>query len=335
MDSVSSQALRAEVTFEMEKKILWDRIQEILALSRIDGFRSAVTSFLADIHSDVESAAGGGTQTTPVKDQVIDTIIAGLQHPHVLGHRLQYRWYVRNQRNEGFYDALAARAKEAASHGAVWSKLGAAEPIEQAQVARAVVLESSVQGYIFNGLLFGLPNWSASPTLQALWKKLSQTYSSGLEGWVNAHVLEGRDDSSVLATIEWPELRKRIGKGVEGMNVIIYRPVHDPDRGAYDLVPVDMHQVRDDDDFAALPPVPGDQAWRERQTAVDRRQKTRLTDDVEARETQLDRLSESLEELAATYGMAKEQFQFRLSETPHNTPHTTMVRSRSGSPGPA
>ncbi|WP_430741370.1 hypothetical protein ACQZOG_06860 [Streptomyces sp. P13-3-3] len=323
-DSVDSPAFRAEVTFDMQKKVLWDRVNEVHALSRNPGFRKAVAAFLEAVHADVRRAAGGETRTTEVDHGVVDAIITGLQHPHVLGHRLQYRWYVRNQRNEGFYESLAARAQEAASHGSVWSKLGAAEPIERAQVGRAVVLESSVQGYLFNGLLFGLPNWSASPTLQALWKQLSQTYSRGLEGWVDAHVLEGRDDTSVLATIEWPELRQRIGRGVEGMNVVVYRPVRDPDRGVHDLEPVDMYQVRSDEDFAALPAVPGDQAWRDRQTAVDRDQKTRLTDEVEPRETALDQLADSLEQLAATHGIAKEMFRFRLSETPANTPHATM-----------
>ncbi|MCM2415364.1 hypothetical protein [Streptomyces sp. RKAG290] len=316
------------IRFVQDKTELWQRINKIGRLSAMPGFCSAVAAFLDNIEADVRAG-----QPTTVDGPAIGGIIDGFQHRSIQGHRVQYSWYKRHQDKDGFEDALDRVADASADHGQVWSKMGSAIPTEDANVGRGVVLEASVQGRIFDGLLFGLPTWSSSDALAELWRQLSTSYVQGLTGQVTAHSLDGATDSSVLTALEWPELRTRIESGdADGLVFVVYHATPDPAGGAHVLEPVDSFHVRTQQEFDALPKAPSDDAWRGEQRQIDLEQRAALAD-VYSREEEIDQLDAFVTQLFGRFGA---NLRFRASTTPHNTrANSALASPRPESPGTA
>ncbi|NEE28275.1 hypothetical protein G3M53_22785, partial [Streptomyces sp. SID7982] len=310
MDTLTAEQAQ-EIKFLRDKSELYHRIAGIRPLSADPAFRKGVNDFLENIDRDRKSST-----PTPVDHAAIDAIMTGLQRPGVYGNKIQYSWYHRHQDKEGFEEALEAHATQSADHGGLWSKMGSAIPTENASVGHGVVLEASIQGRMFDGLLFGLSTWSSSPALGVLWERLSKSYVESLTGWATAHVLDGTTNSSVLNRIEWPTLRGQIEAGkVDGLNIVVYRTVPDPDTGALDLVPVDTFPVRTQEEFDQVPQAPGDAEWYRKQTRVDQEQRAALVK-VYSRENQIDQLDAYVSDLLARHG---ENLAFRPTLTPHAT----------------
>lgn len=201
---------KAQQDFDRQRKELWDRINSIKPLAGNEEFRQGVAAWLETVESDMKMALAGRPDRNGIDTSAVAAIMKGFQSEEVMGHQLNYLWFLQHQDTAGFDGIVVRRAADSAEHGQIWSKMGAAEAISTASVGAGVALESSVQGYIFNDLGFGLPRWDDSPTMGELWLQLSRTYAQGLTNRVTAHVLDGIHDSSVLTTTEWPEARKRI-----------------------------------------------------------------------------------------------------------------------------
>ncbi|MFE3144375.1 lonely Cys domain-containing protein [Streptomyces scopuliridis] len=254
--------------FLRDKSELLYRITKIHRLATDSDFRKGINDFLANIERDLKA----GTPT-PVDHDAIKAIMKGLHQKGVYGNKIQYEWYHRHQDKPGFEEAVEDHANESANHAHLWSKLGSFEPIQQASVGHGVVLEDSVQGRLFDGLLWGLSTWSSSPALGELWEQLSKSYVEAVTGRATVHVLDGTTESSVLYRIEWPTIRAQIEEGkVDGLNIIVYRAVLDKETGRQILVPVDTFQVRTQEEFDRLPKAPDSAAWFEMQTQVNKQQ---------------------------------------------------------------
>lgn len=323
-----------QIRFLQDKHTLWSRIRDIRALADMDSFTQGVTAFLENIERDLEKA--DTDETTPVDHAAIGRIIAGFQHPTVQGNKIQYSWYKQNQTRDGFLDVLARHAEMSAQRGQLWSKMGSAQATEDVSVGRGTVLEASIQGRIFDGLLFGLPTWSSSPALGELWRLLSETYVKGLRGWVTAHVLDGTTKKSVLTTIEWPKLKTQIEAGqVDGLNIIVYRAEPGPDGSEHVLIPVDAFPVRSQEEFDRVPKAPVDgtddkarEDWELKQRKVDLEQRKALAR-VYSRDDEIEQLNHYVTKvLAKQHGPG---LVFRKSETPRNTPASTFAPSPTGS----
>ncbi|MGW4223246.1 hypothetical protein ACWEG1_07265 [Streptomyces bauhiniae] len=319
---------RRKIKFAQDKAELLKRVGRIDVLKNVPGFMSGLDAFLDNIEADMTAG-----RPTDVDGAAIDRIIEGFHDPRVQGHRVQYAWFVRQQGKEGFQGALDRVAAGSSEHGHLWSKMNSAIPTEDASVGHGVVLEASVQGRIFDGLLFGLPTWSASDALAALWKRLSTTYVQALTGTVTAHALDGTVGSSVLSTLEWPELRESIAKGtVDGLSFVVYRSREDPSGGPVILEPVETFQVRSQQEFEGLPEAPSDQAWRDRQRGIDQEQRAALAD-IHSREEEIEALDAFVSDLFRRHGR---DLRFRDTRTPPNTRSQSARESpRSGSPGAA
>ncbi|CAM5280909.1 hypothetical protein SALBM135S_08645 [Streptomyces alboniger] len=321
---------KAELKFKMDEKVLWDRIGRIKPLAGKPDFRRGVVTWLKTVKQDMEMAVAGEKERSPKNHSAVDQIMRGFHADDVMGHKVNYMWFLQQQDTEGMFDGgLAGRASASAEHGQIWSKMGAAEAINDANVGRGVALESSVQGYIFNGLGFGLPRWNDSPTMGELWLQLSESYANGLTDWVTAHVLDGVDTTSVLTTTEWPAIKKRIEAGeVNGLSVIVYA-AH-PGGTRSELRPVDMFTVQTQEDFDSIPRVPGDDAWRSKQGKVDAEQKVAL-EEIYARQRQINGLDAYVKDVFREHG-GEDKVRFRAMSTPHNTavgtfsqPHRTFT----------
>ncbi|WP_133169141.1 lonely Cys domain-containing protein [Streptomyces sp. MH60] len=309
MDALTAEQAQ-DIKFLRDKSELYHRIAGIRALAADPAFRKGISDFLDNIDRDRKSST-----PTPVDHAAIEAIMTGLQKKGVYGNRIQYSWYHRHQDKEGFEEALEAHATQSADHGGLWSKMGSAIPTENASVGHGVVLEASIQGRMFDGLLFGLSTWSSSPALGALWEQLSRTYVESLTGWATAHVLDGTTNTSVLNRIEWPTLRRQIEAGkVDGLNIVVYRSVSHPDTGALDLVPVDTFPVRTQEEFDQVPQAPADADWYRKQTRVDQEQRAALVK-VYSRENQIDQLDDYVSDLLGKHG----NLTFRPTLTPHAT----------------
>ncbi|MFJ9039032.1 DUF4157 domain-containing protein [Streptomyces sp. NPDC102406] len=316
---------RAELTFKSDARALWDRIGRIKPLTAKPRFRKGVLDWLATVRSDMEMAVEGEAGRNEVNKSAVADIMAGFRADDVRGHQVNYMWFLQHQDTEGMFEGgLAGRAAASSEHGQIWSKMGAAEAINDANVGRGVALESSVQGYIFNGLGFGLPRWNDSPTMGELWHQLSRTFAEALTQKVTAHVLDGIDSTSVLTTTEWPEIKKKIESGeVGGLNVLVYAA--SPGAQRHELRPVDMFTVQTQEDFDSLPKVPGDDAWRKKQWRIDSEQKDAL-EEVYARQRQINGLDAYLKNMFRAHG-GEDKVRFRAMRTPNNTAVGTFSRS--------
>ncbi|MGW0706785.1 eCIS core domain-containing protein [Streptomyces sp. NPDC002643] len=316
-----------ELRFTVQAGELWQRITKIHALNKAPGFSAGLKAWLANVHEDLK-AVDGGAKPPEVNQAAVNAVMAGLHHPTVQGQRLPYEWYVRQQNKPGFQDILTEHAGSSATMGQLWSKMGSATAAEATSVGRGLVLETTVQGRVFDGLDFGLPSWNASPALQRLWFLLSQSYAQGLRGWVDAHVLDGIHETSVLNTIEWPELKKQMAARdadgeplIDGLNIIVYRAEKGPD-GKHTLVPHTSFRVRSQDEFDKVPKAKADKDWYEKQGKVDKEQKEALAQ-VFSREEEIARLDKYLTSLAVRCGGLK-NIRLRKTVTPNNTPAGTQ-----------
>ncbi|WP_308407002.1 DUF4157 domain-containing protein [Streptomyces sp. AC555_RSS877] len=308
---------QAELKFKSDARVLWDRIGRIKPLAAKPRFRKGVVDWLATVRNDMEMAVDGEAGRNEVNKSAVADIMAGFHADDVRGHQVNYMWFLQHQDTEGMFEGgLTGRATASSEHGQIWSKMGAAEAINDANVGRGVALESSVQGYIFNGLGFGLPRWNDSPTMGELWHQLSRTFAKDLTNWVTAHVLDGIDSSSVLTTTEWPEIKKKIESGeVNGLNVLVYAA--SPGEKRHELRPVDMFTVQTQEEFDSLPKVPGNDEWRKKQWKIDSEQKDAL-EEVYARQRDINGLDAYLKNVFREHG-GEDKVRFRAMRTPNNT----------------
>ncbi|MFH8885323.1 glycosyltransferase [Streptomyces californicus] len=309
-------ALRAREEFDRQRRELWDRIDKIKPLAENDEFKRGIADWLRAVESDVDASLAGHPGKNEFNKSAVDAIMKGFQSEEVMGHQLNYMWFSRQQDTAGFDGILGDRAESSAKHGQIWSKMGAAEAISTANVGTGVALESSVQGYIFDGLGFGLPHWNDSPTMAELWRQLSRTYAQGLTNRVTAHVLDGIHNSSVLTTTEWPEARKRIESGeIDGLDVVIYTAV--PGEERHELTYVETVTVRTQEEFDRLPRVPDTDEWRERQRRVDLEQREVLKE-IYQRDLQVDLFSRYAKKALGGQG-GEDRTRFRPPHTRNNS----------------
>ncbi|MFH8686614.1 glycosyltransferase [Streptomyces anulatus] len=308
--------LKAQQDFDRQREELWDRINSIKPLAGNEEFRQGVAAWLEAVESDMNMALAGRTDRNEIDTSAVAAIMQGFQSEEVMGHQLNYLWFLQHQDTAGFDGIVVRRAADSAEHGQIWSKMGAAEAISTAAVGAGVALESSVQGYIFNDLGFGLPRWDDSPTMGELWLQLSRTYAQGLTNRVTAHVLDGIHDSSVLTTTEWPEARKRIDSGeIGGLDILVYTA--SPGEKRNELTLTTTYTVRTQEDFDNLPRVPDTDEWRAKQREIDAEQKQALTEIYE-RAREVIRLNSEVENLLRDQD-GEDRTHFRPMRTPNNS----------------
>ncbi|MFE1819522.1 glycosyltransferase [Streptomyces anulatus] len=318
--------LKAQQDFDRQREELWDRINSIKPLAGNEEFRQGVAAWLETVASDRKMALAGRTDRNEIDTAAVAAIMKGFQSEEVMGHQLNYLWFLQHQDTAGFDGIVVRRAADSAEHGQIWSKMGAAEAISTATVGAGVALESSVQGYIFNGLGFGLPRWDDSPTMGELWLQLSRTYAQGLTNRVTAHVLDGIHDSSVLTTTEWPEARKRIAGGeIGGLDILVYTA--SPGEKRNELILTTTYTVRTQEDFDNLPRVPDTDEWRAKQREIDAEQKQALTEIYE-RAREAIRLNSEMANLLGDQD-GEDRTHFRPMRTPNNSV-TDLTAVRAG-----
>lgn len=317
---------KAQQDFDRQRKELWDRINSIKPLAGNEEFRQGVASWLETVESDMKMALAGRPDRNGIDTSAVAAIMKGFQSEEVMGHQLNYLWFLQHQDTAGFDGIVVRRAADSAEHGQIWSKMGAAEAISTASVGAGVALESSVQGYIFNDLGFGLPRWDDSPTMGELWLQLSRTYAQGLTNRVTAHVLDGIHDSSVLTTTEWPEARKRIAGGeIGGLDILVYTA--SPGEKRNELILTTTYTVRTQEDFDNLPRVPDSDEWRAKQREIDAEQKQALTEIYE-RAREVIRLNSEVANLLGDQD-GEDRTHFRPMRTP-NSSVTDLTAGQAG-----
>ncbi|MEX1030081.1 MAG: hypothetical protein WDZ91_08585 [Paenibacillaceae bacterium] len=94
----------------------------------------------------------------------------------------------------------------------LWSKTNKFLPNQKAAETEGVTLESSLAGFLFDGLDFGI-NYSTSKLLQAQWQQVSQNFISNAKGTIHAHILMGMNEQSVLFKTEAPVVTEKLEKG--------------------------------------------------------------------------------------------------------------------------
>ncbi|MFF0186921.1 hypothetical protein [Streptomyces sp. NPDC005244] len=123
------------------------------------------------------------------------------------------KWWRDNKRNKNFAAERDAKAQDTFNKKYLWSKTEPYYPAKKAAEAGGLILETSFPGKIFNGKNFGFENWSDAPVQAQLWEHMSSHYVDAARGPVEAVMLGGKVDGSVLTKHEWPHLKKRIEAG--------------------------------------------------------------------------------------------------------------------------
>jgi len=127
----------------------------------------------------------------------------------------------------GFHEARVQEAERNRGHAGVWGKITPRAAADRAENRGDYILETTPGGKLFNGLNAGFAGWNSSPTLAYVWLKNSQTYAKNTAGSVQADVLEGIANNSVLTSTEWPVLREKIERGeTPALNVHILELRH-------------------------------------------------------------------------------------------------------------
>jgi hypothetical protein len=101
------------------------------------------------------------------------------------------------------YDKVAGTEDEDkyAENINLWSKTNKHMPNEKAGASGGVTLESSLAGYLFDGLDFGV-DYSTSDLLKAQWTEVSHNFVKNAKGVVKAHLLIGVNHDSVMYRTE-------------------------------------------------------------------------------------------------------------------------------------
>lgn len=205
--------------FTLDKAELKRRIAKVNALESSPAFQDAIERFLASLHSH----AVDESDAPKLRDEAAPRdILAAIEA--VRGLEVPYDWYVANQGSGTFAATLASEATDRTGKGRFWSKLQIRRSVKAANGNNGVLLESCIGGVLFNGFDWGRSSWGWSPTLGLLWDLLSETYADHLHGTVEADVLDGIHDRSVLTVTEWERLKLSLLNGkVSEFFVNIYK----------------------------------------------------------------------------------------------------------------
>jgi hypothetical protein len=112
------------------------------------------------------------------------------------------------------YDKVAGTPEEDKFAGNInlWSKTNKHMPNELAAASGGITLESSLAGYLFDGLDFGV-KYHTSDLLKAQWTEVSRNYVMNAKGVVTAHVLIGVNYGSVMYRTESGVIMEKLKNG--------------------------------------------------------------------------------------------------------------------------
>ncbi|BCL25505.1 hypothetical protein ACFFS2_08870 [Streptomyces aurantiacus] len=157
-----------------------------------------------------------------------------------------------------FYWARDAEANQNKDRAGVWGKITPRAAAARAAERGDYILETTPAGKLLNGLNGGFSGWNSSPTLAYVWSGNSQTYAKNTKGTVQADVLEGIANNSVLTNVEWPVIKDKIEAGeTPAMRVHILDLRHQSQSSAaWSLKTLQKIDVHSQASFDALPQAP-------------------------------------------------------------------------------
>ncbi|MFE6481580.1 hypothetical protein ACFVGN_01365 [Streptomyces sp. NPDC057757] len=169
------------------------------------------------------------SRVTPAEDQaVVDRMMERFNEQKA--YEVRGNWRIQNQDKPEYASEAAwqqALSDAAATHvqnSGAWSKTTGMPAELWAEAENGRTLEIVTPGSAFDGIHYGNDRSTPFPTLNYAWGGQSKTFMAGTRGMVHAQVLRGIDESSVLNTIEMPELlRKMSAQEVDGVTFHVRR----------------------------------------------------------------------------------------------------------------
>ncbi|MFD3486264.1 hypothetical protein [Streptomyces sp. NPDC058665] len=138
--------------------------------------------------------------------------------------------YYSNRPNSSYQRALDKAADKARHRKALWSKTDTEWAGEEAERRDLVILERTGAGKAFNKKPSGYSKWSDALVMGNLWTGMSTGFVRGALSSVEAFVLEGKTNGSVMANHEVPTLAGMIRQGlVEELHIQIEN-IDDPSK---------------------------------------------------------------------------------------------------------
>ena len=259
--------------FANNKKTLRERIVKIKPLNASSEFQTGINGWLQNLWDEHQKIQGGETaKDVPINTEAIANIVKGLEG--IYGFEVPYDWFLENQDIDNFAEDLRIEAYGRTGRGRLWSKLNVRSSMMAAEQNRGILLESTVAGWIFNGLSFGF-RWGQSRATGELWNVFSPHYVRKLHGIIEADVLNGVHPNSVLNTKEWAEVSELLRSHRVQKMLVNYYSFEDH-RLQGPLEPTDVRTVKNQQDWNALTPTANmnDPEWKRIQGILDINERT-------------------------------------------------------------
>ncbi|MEU0430599.1 hypothetical protein ABZ153_02885 [Streptomyces sp. NPDC006290] len=237
-------------------------------------FMKAFDGYMDQLHANGTWLNQGHTPNEQWSGDAATNLIAQFDRINAL--HVPADWWRENKRDKEFAKKRDAKAKETLNKKYLWSKTEPYYPAKQAAAAGGLILETSPPGKIFNGKNCGFENWSDAQVQADLWTYMSSHYVDGAQGPVEAVMLGGKVDNSVLTKHEWPHLKARIEAGeVSNLHVKVMGIRGDSqDSSTWSLATKATFNVHSQNSFDQIPS-PGDPQFAETQNRWRNQEKAR------------------------------------------------------------
>jgi hypothetical protein len=148
------------------------------------------------------------------------------------------------------YDKVAGTEDEDtyAENINLWSKTNKHMPNEKAGASGGVTLESSLAGYLFDGLDFGV-DYSTSDLLKAQWTEVSHNFVKNAKGTVKAHLLIGVNRDSVMYKTESKVILEKLKNGEVTKVEMNYYKADLKNGTDIELVPFKVEEITTPEEF--------------------------------------------------------------------------------------
>ncbi|WP_329380278.1 hypothetical protein [Streptomyces sp. NBC_01716] len=138
------------------------------------------------------------------------------------------RKYYSNDTHSKYWEDLNEAADKASHRKALWSKTDTKWVLEETKKRGLVALEEIAAAEPQNKRSNGVKKWSDALVTGYLWTGMSTGFVRGARSCVEAFMLEGRTDGSVMANHEVPTLAEMIKKGLVNELHVQIENIDDP-----------------------------------------------------------------------------------------------------------
>lgn len=190
---------------DKDLKELLSKLDNVPTLN-VEGFIGPMTRYVECAKAAQTDAAQGGEAIKAMKEALA---FIATRRLFEVNHKRYERLRRGADGNAPAQEDVDRVAEESVTRSNLWSKMNRFHSLGAAEDTGGLSLEASVGGKLFDGLDFGM-NYKTNPILSSQWKNVSRNYVKRTRGEIHAAIFRGIHPESVLTTVEWPIILKRL-----------------------------------------------------------------------------------------------------------------------------